>query len=338
MHITVFGAGAWGTAMASHMAGPHAVVLWGRNSQDLDTIRNLGQNTRYLQGIALNQRLQVNANLDLAAKHVFENDSPHERLWVIATPMNALRSTLEGLLKLIPFSQWPHLAWLCKGFEIDTALMPHQVVAQVLGTPYGGTLTGPSFATEVAKRLPCALSAASMCPDTRQALIQAAHHSNMRVYALEDVVGAEVGGAVKNIMAVATGIADGLALGLNAPAALITRGRAEIRRLAIRLGARSETLNGLSGFGDLLLTCTGDLSRNRRVGLMLAQGKTLDEILLELGQVAEGVRCVSVVKKLADSLGVEMPIADAIFSVLHEGKPLDQMVQDMLARNARLET
>lgn len=337
MKITVFGAGAWGTAVAAHMALVHDVVLWGRDVQVMDAINVQHQNPRYLAGIPLPEGLKGQSEFELAAAHVFEGPVA-DRLWVLGTPMAALRSTLEHLLSLYPLEKWPPLVWLCKGFEVGTGLMPHQVVEHVLGTEFGGALTGPSFAAEVAKRLPCALTAASHDPITRQAMIKAAHHSSMRVYEVEDVVGAEVGGAVKNIMAVATGICDGLQLGLNARAALITRGMAEIRRLAAAVNADSETLNGLSGFGDLILTCTGDLSRNRKVGLMLAQGLSLDDILKNLGQVAEGVKCAPVVHDLAQKLGVDMPITATINAVLFEDLPVQEGLGRLLAREAKAET
>ncbi|MDH4396106.1 MAG: NAD(P)-dependent glycerol-3-phosphate dehydrogenase [Limnobacter sp.] len=337
MKITVFGAGAWGTAVAAHMACSHEVVLWGRDAQVMDAINTHHQNPRYLAGIPLAEGLKGEPDFAKAAAHVFDV-AQDDRLWVLGTPMAALRSTLEQLLSLYPLEEWPPLIWLCKGFEVGTGLMPHQVVEHVLGTEFGGALTGPSFAAEVAKRLPCALTAASHDPATRQAMIKAAHHGSMRVYEVEDVVGAEVGGAVKNIMAVATGICDGLQLGLNARAALITRGMAEIRRLAAALNADSETLNGLSGMGDLILTCTGDLSRNRKVGLMLAQGLSLDDILKNLGQVAEGVKCAPVVHQLALTLGVDMPITATMNAVLFEGLPVQEGVGRLLAREAKAES
>lgn len=334
MNITVFGAGAWGTAVAAHMSLAHAVVLWGRDASVLESIATHRENPRYLSGIKLAPNLKVQGDFTLAAQHALNNS---DALWVLGTPMGALRQTLEQLLQHAPIEQWPPLVWLCKGFEVGTGLMPHQVVEEVLGKPYGGALTGPSFAAEVARGLPCALTAASADEVTREAMVRAAHHAALRVYELDDLVGAEVGGAVKNIMAVATGIADGLQLGLNARAALITRGMAEIKRLAVALGAQAETLNGLSGFGDLILTCTGDLSRNRRVGLMLAQGKSLDAILNELGQVAEGVKCAPVVKELAARLGVDMPITAAVNAVLFEGVSPGEGVLRLLAREARSE-
>lgn len=334
MHITVFGAGAWGTAVAAHMSFAHETVLWGRDPTVLESIASQRENPRYLAGIKLNPSLKVQADFALAAKHSLGQP---DSIWVLGTPMGALRQTLEQLQQIAPFEQWPPLVWLCKGFEVGTGLMPHQVVEDVLGRPYGGSLTGPSFAAEVARGLPCALTAASADEATRQAMVRAAHHAALRVYELDDLVGAEVGGAVKNIMAVATGICDGMQLGLNARAALITRGMAEIKRLAVALGAQAETLNGLSGFGDLILTCTGDLSRNRRVGLMLAQGKSLDTILKELGQVAEGVKCAPVVKELASKLGVDMPITAAVNSVLFDGLSPGEGVMRLLSRGARSE-
>lgn len=333
MNITVFGAGAWGTAMAAHMATAHSVVLWGRDPSVLESVAGQCENPRYLAGIKLSPALATQGNFILAAKHgLVENG-----LWVLGTPMSALRKTLEQLLQIAPMEQWPPLVWLCKGFEVGTGLMPHQVVEDLLCKPYGGALTGPSFASEVARGLPCALTAASADNVTRLAMVQAAHHGAVRVYELDDLIGAEVGGAVKNIMAVATGICDGMQLGLNARAALITRGMAEIKRLAVALGAQAETLNGLSGFGDLILTCTGDLSRNRKVGLLLAQGKSLDAILQELGQVAEGVKCAPVVKDLSAKFGVDMPITAAVNAVLFDGMKPGECVMRLLAREARSE-
>lgn len=333
MKIAVFGAGAWGTAVASHMAQRHDVVLWGRDAKVLADIQAKHENTRYLAGISLCSRLQTNSDFEQAVW--FAAGAGQDGLWVLGTPMSALRSTLKQLEALVPLANWPSVVWLCKGFEVGTGMMPHQVVKDVLGEQLGGALTGPSFAAEVAKGLPCALSAASQCAKTRQAMVQAAHHHAMRVYELEDLTGAEVGGAVKNIMAVATGICDGLNLGLNARAALVTRGMAEIKRLACALGAQSETLNGLSGIGDLILTCTGDLSRNRKVGLKLAEGMALEQVLVELGQVAEGVKCTPVVKQLADQMGIEMPIAQMVNAVLFEGLPAKEGVALLLSREAK---
>ena len=291
-------------------------------------MRRERRNERYLPGVELPQALAI-SHADLLGP---ESPLIGADVVIIGTPMAGLREMLHTLR-----DHPAVVAWLCKGFEVGSGLMPHQVVEEVLGKPYGGALTGPSFAAEVARGLPCALTAASADEATRQAMVRAAHHAALRVYELDDLVGAEVGGAVKNIMAVATGICDGMQLGLNARAALITRGMAEIKRLAVALGAQAETLNGLSGFGDLILTCTGDLSRNRRVGLLLAQGKSLDTILKELGQVAEGVKCAPVVKQLAAQLGVDMPITAAVNSVLFDGLSPVEGVMRLLSREARSE-
>lgn len=337
MKVTVFGAGAWGTALAAHMAQAHDVVLWGRNGELVDAINLHHQNPQYLAGIDLPPHLRAERDFQQAAQHALAAPAD-QRLWVLGGPMGALRLVLQDLMHVCPVGEWPQLVWLCKGFEEKTALMPHQVVESVLGQAMGGALTGPSFAAEVAKGLPCALTAASADASSRDIMVRAAHHGAMRVYELDDLTGAEVGGALKNIMALATGLCDGLQLGLNARAALITRGLAEMKRLAHALGANTETLNGLSGLGDLLLTCTGDLSRNRRVGLMLAQGKSLPQILEELGQVAEGVKCAAVVAPLAARLGVDMPITAFMNAVLFEGLAPQEGVMRLLAREAKAES
>ena len=230
------------------------------------------------------------------------------------------------------------MIWLCKGFEAKTSLLPHQVAAQELPTNVPcGVLSGPSFAVEVALSLPTAVVLASTDEAFAQNITQVLHHSSLRVYASNDVTGVEVGGAVKNVMAIAAGICDGMALGNNARAALITRGLAEITRLGLKLGGRQDTLSGLSGAGDLILTCTGDLSRNRRVGMLLAQNLRLQDILNKLGHVAEGVYAVREVHELATALQVEMPICDAVYRVLYENVPAAEMVTSLLNRTTSLE-
>jgi glycerol-3-phosphate dehydrogenase (NAD(P)+) len=240
-------------------------------------------------------------------------------LVVVATPMAGLRFALGQLHQL----QVP-VAWLCKGFETPQAdntwgLMGHEVQALVAPTLHAGVLSGPSFAQEVAKGQPTALVAASADDTVRQALVSAFHSQSLRVYVSDDVVGVEVGGAVKNVLAIATGLCDGLQLGLNARAALITRGLAEMTRLGLALGAKPETFMGLSGLGDLVLTATGDLSRNRRIGLALAQGHTLEQAVQALGHVAEGVYSARTVVQRAKGLGVDMPIAQSVVALL-DGK------------------
>jgi glycerol-3-phosphate dehydrogenase (NAD(P)+) len=262
-------------------------------------------NARYLAGVPFPEGLQVShwqpgqANAGAAD------------LTIIATPTSALRGTLAELAQLTH-----PVAWLCKGFEAGTGLMPHEVQQAVAPQLQGGALTGPSFALEVAKGLPAALVAASRHAAVRECLVQAFHGASLRIYGNEDVVGAEVGGAVKNVMAIAAGLSDGLELGMNARAALLTRGLAEMTRLGLALGAQADTFMGLSGMGDLVLTATGSLSRNRTVGLQLAQGKSLADILEHLGHVAEGVYSCETVVKRARGLGVELPIAEAVWALL----------------------
>ncbi|MFZ6648726.1 NAD(P)H-dependent glycerol-3-phosphate dehydrogenase [Undibacterium sp. TJN25] len=330
MKITILGAGAWGTALAMSLAGRNEVLLWGRNAALMQQIEAARENSAYLPGFALPASLQVTADFDAALKHVAD---PADLL-ILATSVAGLRPALQQCLPYRP----RRVIWLCKGFEEGSLLLPHQVVQQVLGSDIAaGALSGPSFAQEVAKGMPCALTIASSSAELCLQVVSAAHGNALRVYSSDDLVGVEVGGAVKNILAIATGIADGLGLGLNARAALITRGLAEISRLSSALGGRVETLMGLTGVGDLILTCTGDLSRNRKVGLALAQGKSLPVIVAELGHVAEGVRCAQAVKTLAAKLKVEMPIADAVAGVLFDDVPVQQMIGRLLARDAKQE-
>ena len=328
MNITLLGAGAWGTALAMSLSPRHKVMLWGRDAQAIEAMRTSRQNARYLPGIRLPAELSLTSDFSAAVHHAKGG------LLIVATSVSGLR-TLATSLK--PFDV-DSLVWLCKGFEQDTALLPHQVVQQVLGTALpAGALSGPSFAQEVARGLPCALTIGSTSDSLSEQVVAAAHGGSMRVYSTNDLVGVEVGGAVKNILAIATGIADGLGLGMNARAALITRGLAEITRLGTALGGRIETFMGLTGVGDLILTCTGDLSRNRQVGLGLASGKSLQAIIDQLGHVAEGVRCVQAVKSLAGQYQIEMPIVDAVAHVLFEGEAPSKAIEQLLAREARAE-
>jgi glycerol-3-phosphate dehydrogenase (NAD(P)+) len=325
--VSVLGAGAWGTAVAMALAQRHDVLLWGRNAAALQAMSVARENT-YLPGYPFPERLHVAADFDAALAHVAEPGS----LLIAACPVAGLRPLLQALKG----RAIPNVVWLCKGFEYDTGLLPHQIVREVLGDSVpGGALSGPSFAQEVAKGLPCALTIASESAELRACVVETAHGGNMRVYSSEDLVGVEVGGAVKNILAIATGAADGLGLGLNARAALITRGLAEITRLGVALGGQTETFMGLTGMGDLILTCTGDLSRNRRVGLGLAQGKPLDQIVHELGHVAEGVPCAKAVRELSARLGVEMPITNAVAGVLFDGDQPQAMVARLLSRDPK---
>jgi glycerol-3-phosphate dehydrogenase (NAD(P)+) len=326
MNIAILGAGAWGTALATTLASRQSVVLWARNQAQTDALTSTHQNQRYLPGISLHPALTFTTQLADAVAHA------RAGLLMIATPIAGLRPLLRELQPLAP----TNLVWLCKGFEQESALLPHQVVQQALGEGVPmGALSGPSFALEVARGLPCALTIGSPNAELRNTVVAAVHGAHIRVYATDDLIGVEVGGAVKNVLAIATGIADGLGLGLNARAALITRGLAEITRFGTALGGHSETFMGLTGLGDLILTCTGDLSRNRQVGLGLAAGKSLDDITAELGHVAEGVRCVQAVRQLAVANSIEMPIVDAVARVLFEHATPQQAIHALLARDAR---
>jgi glycerol-3-phosphate dehydrogenase (NAD(P)+) len=307
-------------------------LLWGRNPAVMSELATRRENHPYLPGFRLPDALTVTADFDAAIDHVASTASRAGSLLIAACPVAGLRPLAQRLQG----TAMSNLVWLCKGFEENSRLLPHQIVREVLGADVaGGALSGPSFAQEVARGAPCALTIASESAALRERVVAAVHSGSLRVYSTDDVVGVEVGGAVKNILAIATGVADGLGLGLNARAALITRGLAEITRLGVALGGRAETFMGLTGVGDLILTCTGDLSRNRKVGLGLAQGQTLDAIVAELGHVAEGVRCAQAVRALAQQYGVEMPITNAVAGVLFDGDSPRDMVTRLLARDAR---
>jgi glycerol-3-phosphate dehydrogenase (NAD(P)+) len=328
MRITVIGAGAWGTAMAMAACrqNGHEVWLHARDDAQAAALRQQGQNARYLPGIDLPQGLGILSGP--LAPLVAQAEAPD--LFIVATPMAGLRSSLQAL-QAVPGP----VAWLCKGFESGTGLMPHEVQAQVAPHLQAGALSGPSFAQEVARSQPTALVAASPHAAVRDALVQAFHGSALRVYANEDIVGVEVGGAVKNVLAIATGLCDGLDLGLNARAALITRGLAEMTRLGVALGAKAETFMGLSGLGDLVLTATGDLSRNRKVGLLLAQGLSLAQAVDSLGHVAEGVYSARTVWQRAQSLSVDMPITEAVVALLDGRLQAREAVQALMERGPR---
>jgi len=333
-NITVLGAGAWGTAVALALAARHDVLLWGRNPAQMARSAAARENTDYLPGFPFPESLRISADVEEAIAHVTTVASDAAPLLIAACPVAGLRPLLQQLKG----RAIPNIVWLCKGFEYDTGLLPHQVVQEVLGEAIpGAALSGPSFAQEVARGLPCALTVASASAALRERVVSLVHGGNMRVYACDDMVGVEVGGAVKNILAIATGAADGLGLGLNARAALITRGLAEITRLGTALGGQAATFMGLTGMGDLILTCTGDLSRNRRVGLALAEGKQLDTIVRELGHVAEGVPCAKAVRELSRKMGVDMPITHAVAGVLFDGIPAAEMAGQLLARDPRNE-
>lgn len=340
MNITVLGAGAWGTALAAQASVRHAVRLWARDPEQVARMRSLRRNARYLKEVVLPAPLQLSADLVTSLAHA------EGGLIVVATPMSALHEMLRAVRELADPAT--PLVWLCKGFQQGTGMLAHEVAeAMVPGRPVG-VLSGPSFALEVARGQPTALVAASIDPLVGQRTVEAFHGESLRIYTSSDPVGVEVGGAVKNVLAIATGIADGMAgpggtaddgggLGLNARAALVTRGLAEMTRLGLALGARAETFTGLSGLGDLVLTCTGGLSRNRQVGLRLALGQPLPLILVELGHVAEGVHSAAMVLRRAEALGVEMPITQAVVRVIEGRLSAAQALEALMGREARPE-
>ena len=327
MNITIIGAGAWGTALAISLAPKHQIVLWARDVEQVAQIAASRVNQRYLPEFSLPLSVSVQADLQAALASA--------ELILVVAPTHAFRSLLRAIASCSPGIP---LLWGCKGLEASSAKLLHQVAQEELKSsiPFG-VLSGPSFAQEVAAGLPTALTLAST--DNAFACDSAAqlHSPRLRIYTCDDLIGVEVGGAVKNVMAIAAGISDAMGYGYNARAALITRGLAEITRLGLALGGRLETFMGLTGMGDLILTCTGDLSRNRMVGQKLAQGLSLEKILRELGHTAEGVISAREVHRLAHGLHVEMPITQAVCRVLYEGMPAKAAVEGLLNREPKAE-
>ena len=322
MKITVLGAGAWGTALAIHFAKHgYRVSLWAHRPEHAADLREQGENCRYLPGFPFPAGLEIADDLAQSLEG--------SGLILSVTPTAALRETARAVREC-GGGALPILA-ACKGFEAQSGLLPHQVLQQELpDNPCIGLLSGPSLAQELAQGLPCAVCLASENAAWIKDLAAELNTGVMRLYANTDVIGVAVGGAVKNVMAIATGLCDGLNCGLNARAALITRGLAEINRLAAALGAQTSTLSGLSGVGDLILTCTGPLSRNRQVGLGLAEGKTLQQVLDTLGHVAEGVPAIEEVYQTACRRGIDMPVTAMLYRLMHqELSPQDTVAQLM---------
>jgi len=334
MKIEVIGAGAWGTAVACHATrmADRQVTLWARDAEQCAAMQTSRENRRYLGGVTLPDALQLAALTEGA----YSTLAASADLVIVATPMAGLRTSLNGLRE----ARAP-VAWLCKGFEAAApgaqGLLGHEVCAQVAPDLACGVLSGPSFALEVARGQPTALVASSAHAAVRDSLVRALHNASLRIYANDDIVGVEVGGAVKNVLAIATGLCDGLGLGLNARAALITRGLAEITRLGVALGARAETFMGLSGLGDLVLTATGDLSRNRQVGQLLAQGLSLQQAVDSLGHVAEGVYSARTVWERSRAMGLEMPITQAVVALLDGHLQPAQAVASLMGRGPTAE-
>lgn len=338
--VAVLGAGSWGTALAALACEQADTLLWARRAECTEEINTQHRNAHYLPEISLPAQLRATSDFMAAVEHVCAAET--DALIILGVPVAGMAETCHALAAVLQGRQHPplHVVWTCKGVHPDTGQLPQEVAGAVLGKLPGvnlGVLSGPSFALEVAQGLPVALTIASHSPSTGEMVLKALHGQRCRVYTSEDVTGVEVGGALKNVMAIACGISDGLGLGSNARAALITRGLAEIQRLAIALGAQAETIQGLTGLGDLVLTATGPLSRNRQVGLAIGKGMSLDEILAG-GMTAEGVRCARAALALGKRLGVELPITDAVCQVLFEGQPPRSAVAALLSRDSRPET
>ena len=325
--ISVLGAGAWGTALAVNASARNEVRLWARDADQAERMAAARCNDRYLPGVALPPGLHVSAVFEASVEHA------HGGMVIVATPM----AGLDDMLRRLPARLDATVLWLCKGLQQGTGRLGHEIALAAAPAHRVGVLSGPSFAVEVARGQPTALVAASTQARVLADAVAALHGAGVRIYTSTDPVGVEVGGAVKNVLAIATGIADGMNLGLNARAALVTRGLAEMTRLGLALGAEAITFMGLSGLGDLVLTTTGELSRNRTVGLRLAAGRPVAAILAELGHVAEGVASAPMVLQRARVVGVEMPIVEAVARVLDGALAPAQALEQLMRRDARSE-
>ena len=327
--IAVLGAGSWGTGLALQLdRSGSSCILWDRDTENLLKIRADRLNERYLPGIDIPESIIVEADIHAAVKaadHV-----------LLVTPSHAFASIIKSILG--DLSEGQGVAWACKGFEPGSGRLLHHVATELLpGTTPQAIVTGPSFAKEVAMNLPTAVTVAGSDEPFTKVMANALHGGRFRAYTSDDMIGAELGGAVKNVMAVATGICDGMQLGDNARAALITRGLAEMMRLGEALNAKRETLMGLAGAGDLILTCTGDLSRNRQLGLKLGAGKTLEQALEEIGQVVEGVNSAREVQRLATEYSINMPISEQVNGIIHKGWNPAEGVARLMAREQKAE-
>jgi len=328
MKLAILGAGAWGTALGVALSAHHQVSLWTRDPAQCQRLAADRINARYLPGVAIPDSVRITSDIGSVTNA--------SELIVVAVPTLALRQTLRLVASNKPAAG---VVWLCKGFETGSAKFPHQVAEEELPPAQPrAALSGPSFASEVARGLPAAVTLASGDPQFAAMASRELHTGRFRVYSSDDVIGVETGGAVKNVIAIAAGVCDGLELGASARAALITRGLAEITRLGTRLGGRAETFIGLAGAGDLMLTATSDLSRNRRVGLQLAQGQPLSAILAKLGHVAEGVNSAKEVLRLAEQFGIDMPITAAVSQLLDGTTSAHDLVNGLLQRGPKQES
>jgi glycerol-3-phosphate dehydrogenase (NAD(P)+) len=327
--MAVIGAGSWGTALAIHLArAGYPTRLWGRNPAQIAAMQRLRRNARYLPDAPFPDALAVVASLAQALTGV--------RDALIAVPSHAFRATLEQVEGHLRADA--RIGWATKGFEIASGLLPHQVAGEVLGKRPGAVLSGPTFAREVGAGLPTAMTVASHDAAFAKALAFKLSGPSFRAYIQSDILGVEVGGAVKNVIAIGCGIADGMGYGANTRVALITRGLAEMLRLGVKLGAARETFMGLAGLGDLVLTCTDDQSRNRRLGLALGRGESMQLAQSGIGQVVEGVLASRAVCAVAEQRSVEMPICREVFRIMHEDRPVSQAAQALMGRDLRSES
>jgi glycerol-3-phosphate dehydrogenase (NAD(P)+) len=327
--IAVLGSGSWGTALAIQFARAGSPVrLWGRDAAQRSAMQRDRRNARYLPDAPFPDLLEVATDLEHAI---------HGAAYLlVAVPSHAFRATLQAVAPYL--SAGRRIAWATKGFEVETGLLPHQVAQQVLGENVGiAVLSGPTFATEVGQGLPTAISVASPDPAFAATIAQDLSSPNFRAYISSDYIGVEVGGAVKNVLAVGAGLSDGLHFGANARMALITRGLNELMRLGVAIGAQRETFMGLAGFGDLVLTCTDNQSRNRRFGLLLARGQTPEQAMQEIGQVVEGYQAARALHTVASRLAVDMPICSGIYRILYEGGDAGDVVRGLMSRPIKAE-
>lgn len=327
--VAVYGAGSWGTALALQLARNGLdVSLWDINSQHIGAISRQRENSYYLPGIPFPDNLFCSNDLQTVA--AFSN------YHLVVVPSHGFRSLLRQLSTLL--TDQDAVIWATKGLELDTGKLLHQVLEEELPqcSAYG-VVSGPTFAAEVARGMPTAMTVAATHHELAQVVAAAFQGSNYRVYFSRDIVGVELGGAVKNVLAIAAGISDGLGFGANARVAIVTRGLAEIMRLGVGMGAQPETLMGLAGVGDLVLTCTDNQSRNRRLGLALGQGKDMETAIAEIGQAVEGAKSARSIGKLAALAGVEMPICEVVYRILYEQLPPRKAVQELISRDMKAE-
>lgn len=330
MSISILGAGSWGSALAITMSNADQVFLWSNLQEQVDYINKTRTNPGYLlESVKFSDNITATSDFSQII---------NSELFIVATPLCVLRE-MSRKIKQYRKDNLPDIVWACKGFEAESGLLPHQIINEVLGEVENvGALLGPTFAKEVAQSLPTAIVLSSESIAFAQKWITKLQNiPNFRIYANSDVIGSELGAGVKNVMAIATGIADGLNFGLNARAALITRGLSEISRLVVKCGGKPETASGLTGVGDLILTCTGELSRNRTVGLELAKGRKIDTILSELGHVAEGVTAAKETYKHSKRLHLEMPIVETVYRIIYEDANITDSVEGLLKREPKLE-